>query len=79
MGLNVLHERFSAVPRIALTATADEPTRREIIARLRLKDARVFISSSDRPEHPLPHPPFERRQQRRREQLLRFIREEHAK
>ncbi len=47
--LSVLHERFPDVPRIALTATADEPTRREIIARLGLENARVFISGFDRP------------------------------
>src|SRR3569833_1110894 len=49
MQLSVLHERFPDVPRIALTATADEPTRREIIARLGLEQARVFISGIDRP------------------------------
>ena len=47
--LSALHERFPAVPRIALTATADEPTRREIRERLRLQNARVFIAGFDRP------------------------------
>ncbi len=47
--LSALHERFPAVPRIALTATADPQTRSEIIDRLALGDARVFISSFDRP------------------------------
>ena len=47
--LSVLHEQFPAVPRIALTATADELTRAEIITRLQLEKARVFISSFDRP------------------------------
>jgi ATP-dependent DNA helicase RecQ len=47
--LTVLHERFPAVPRIALTATADVPTRNEIVERLNLQDARVFVSSFDRP------------------------------
>jgi ATP-dependent DNA helicase RecQ len=47
--LNLLHERWPAVPRIALTATADPPTRREIAERLNLADARPFISSFDRP------------------------------
>ena len=47
--LSVLHERYPAVPRIALTATADELTRREILLRLGLDNARVFISSFDRP------------------------------
>ena len=47
--LTVLHERFPAVPRIALTATADAPTRREIIERLALERAQQFVSSFDRP------------------------------
>ncbi len=47
--LTVLHERFPNVPRIALTATADAPTRREIVERLALGQARQFISSFDRP------------------------------
>ena len=47
--LSVLAERFPKVPRVALTATADEPTRREIIEQLRLQKARVFLSSFDRP------------------------------
>ncbi len=47
--LTVLHERFPEVPRIALTATADAPTRREIIERLTLEQARQFVSSFDRP------------------------------
>jgi ATP-dependent DNA helicase RecQ len=46
--LSVLHERYPAVPRIALTATADELTRREILIRLGLDEARIFISSFDR-------------------------------
>src|SRR5687768_13111778 len=47
--LDVLHARWPQVPRIALTATADAPTRREIVERLGLDDARQFISSFDRP------------------------------
>jgi ATP-dependent DNA helicase RecQ len=47
--LTILHERFADVPRIALTATADAPTRREIVERLNLAAARQFISSFDRP------------------------------
>ncbi len=47
--LNLLHERWPRVPRIALTATADAPTRAEIVERLGLQDARQFISSFDRP------------------------------
>jgi len=49
LSLNVLHERFPDVPRIALTATADERTREEIVANLSLADAKHFISSFDRP------------------------------
>ncbi|MEQ1914824.1 MAG: DNA helicase RecQ [Sideroxydans sp.] len=47
--LTVLHERFPNVPRIALTATADAPTRAEIIERLQLEQAQQFVSSFDRP------------------------------
>ncbi|MDR7134965.1 ATP-dependent DNA helicase RecQ [Lysobacter niastensis] len=47
--LTVLHERWPDIPRIALTATADAPTRREIAERLALEDARQFVSSFDRP------------------------------
>lgn len=47
--LTMLHERFPSVPRIALTATADGPTRREIVERLGLENGRVFLSSFDRP------------------------------
>ncbi len=47
--LTILHERFPDVPRIALTATADAPTRREIVERLNLSNAREFVSSFDRP------------------------------
>ena len=47
--LAILHERWPQVPRIALTATADPPTQREIAERLQLQDARRFASSFDRP------------------------------
>jgi ATP-dependent DNA helicase RecQ len=47
--LTILRERFPTVPRIALTATADAPTRREIVERLSLEQARQFVSSFDRP------------------------------
>ena len=49
LGLSVLHEMFPETPRIALTATADERTRTEILLRLQLQGARKFISSFDRP------------------------------
>ncbi len=47
--LSRLHERYPHVPRVALTATADELTRQEIIARLGLETAEIFVSSFDRP------------------------------
>jgi len=47
--LSALHERYPHIPRIALTATADELTRQEIITRLGLDTAEVFVSSFDRP------------------------------
>ncbi len=47
--LTVLHERWPQVPRIALTATADPPTQREIAERLDLVTAQHFVSSFDRP------------------------------
>ena len=47
--LTVLHERWPDVPRIALTATADPPTQREIAERLQLEGAHHFASSFDRP------------------------------
>lgn len=47
--LTVLHQRWPQVPRIALTATADPPTQREIAERLQLENARWFVSSFDRP------------------------------
>ena len=47
--LALLHERWPDVPRIALTATADPPTQREIAERLNLVDAQRFVSSFDRP------------------------------
>src|SRR5213080_1861918 len=49
IGLSVLSERFPDVPRIALTATADDLTRKEIAERLRLTDAPRFVASFDRP------------------------------
>jgi len=76
MQLSVLHERFPDTPRIALTATADEPTRREIIARLGLENARVFISGFDRPNIRYR---ISQGGSSAREQLLHFIRAEYPK
>jgi ATP-dependent DNA helicase RecQ len=73
LSLNVLHERYPGVPRIALTATADDLTRADIIERLQLEDARVFISSFDRPN--IRYAIVEK--DNARAQLLRFIRDEH--
>ena len=47
--LTVLHTRYPQVPRIALTATADAPTRRDIVERLELGQGRVFVAGFDRP------------------------------
>ena len=49
LSLSLLQERFPSIPRIALTATADVRTRKEIVERLSLTDARVFVSGFDRP------------------------------
>jgi ATP-dependent DNA helicase RecQ len=73
IGLTVLHERWPQVPRIALTATADATTRAEIIDKLGLGQARVFVSSFDRPN--IRYRIVEKDDPRR--QLLRFIKEEH--
>jgi len=72
--LSVLHERFPDVPRIALTATADPQTRDEIISRLKLDEARIFVSSFDRPN--IRYTIVDK--QDARAQLLRFIRDDHA-
>ncbi|HZP88980.1 MAG TPA: DNA helicase RecQ [Burkholderiales bacterium] len=71
--LGLLHRRFPQVPRIALTATADPLTRSEIVKQLGLDDARVFVSSFDRPN--IRYTIVDKVQPR--EQLLRFLREEH--
>ena len=72
--LALLKERFPDVPRIALTATADETTRHEIVSRLKLDEARVFISSFDRPN--IRYEIVEK--ENARVQLLDFIRARHA-
>lgn len=49
LSLSLLSDRFPGVPKIALTATADERTRVEIVQRLHLAEARIFVSGFDRP------------------------------
>jgi ATP-dependent DNA helicase RecQ len=73
-GLVVLHERFAGVPRVALTATADDLTRADIVERLQLEGARTFISSFDRPN--IRYTIVEKTDGT--QQLLRFIRDEHS-
>ena len=71
--LSLLHELFSSVPRIALTATADARTREEIIARLYLDEAKQFISGFDRPN-------IQYRialKYNAKQQLLKFLQKEH--
>ena len=71
--LSELRERFPDVPRIALTATADEPTRREIVRRLGLARAPQFVSGFDRPNIRYAVVP----KNRARHQLQRFLEERH--
>jgi len=71
--LAVLAERFPGIPRIALTATADALTRKEIIQRLHLQNAREFVSSFDRPN--IRYRINEKVSARK--QLLSFIKTEH--
>ncbi|HLS55319.1 MAG TPA: DNA helicase RecQ [Zeimonas sp.] len=72
--LAVLHERWPQVPRIALTATADALTRREIVERLALQSARQFVSSFDRPN--IRYRIVEKTDPKR--QLLEFVAGAHA-
>jgi ATP-dependent DNA helicase RecQ len=73
MQLSALPERFPQVPRIALTATADDITRGEIVANLHLEGARIFIASFDRPN--IRYRIVEKANARA--QLLAFLRAEH--
>ena len=74
LALSTLHERWPAVPRIALTATATEATHAEIAARLNLTDARHFVASFDRPN--IQYRIVAKNEPRR--QLLDLLRTEHA-
>jgi len=73
--LSVLHRRYPRVPRIALTATADQRTRREIVAQLDLRQAEVFVNSFDRPN--IRYAIAEA--QSTREQLWRFLEQDHPR
>ena len=73
LALSVLHERWPAVPRIAVTATATEQTRAEIATRLALGEARQFVASFDRPNIQYRIEP----KNEPRRQLLRLLRPEH--
>ncbi|MFD2229010.1 DNA helicase RecQ [Alkalimarinus sediminis] len=71
--LSILHERFPTIPRVALTATADAKTQEEIIARLGLERASVYISGFDRPNIQ-----YRITQKlKAKNQLLAFIQQEH--
>ena len=72
--LHTLAARFPGVPRLALTATADETTQRDILARLALPEARVFIAGFDRPNLYYAVVPKHSAQR----QLLSFLREQPA-
>ncbi|MET8680622.1 DNA helicase RecQ [Streptomyces sp. NPDC004647] len=74
LALSALHERWPAVPRIALTATATEATHDEIAARLNLKDARHFVASFDRPNIQYRIEP----KNEPKRQLLELLRKEHS-
>ena len=74
MQLGELADEFPGVPRIALTATADAPTQREIVSRLKLDDARLFATGFDRPNIFYRVVPKDNA----RQQLLRFLKESHA-
>ncbi|MEV4433940.1 DNA helicase RecQ [Streptomyces sp. NPDC049585] len=74
LALSALHERWPDVPRIALTATATDATRREIATRLKLDDARHFVASFDRPNIQYRIVP----KTEPKKQLLELLRAEHA-
>ena len=73
--LRILPERYPNVPRVALTATADERTRDEIVAELRLEDAERFVASFDRPN--IRYTIAEQGSVSAREKLWQFIEADH--
>jgi ATP-dependent DNA helicase RecQ len=74
--LRILADRFPRVPRIALTATADERTRQDIVAELSLEGANCFVASFDRPNIRYAISPSG--SMSAREKLWQFISTEHA-
>lgn len=72
--LSILAERYPYAPRIALTATADAPTRRDIVESLKLENGRSFVAGFDRPNIHYTILPKDNG----RAQILRFIRQNHA-
>jgi ATP-dependent DNA helicase RecQ len=74
LGLSIFAERYAGVPRMALTATADAITRKDIVDRLSLADAQTFVASFDRPN--IRYDIVEKDEPKR--QLLRMLRDEHA-
>ena len=72
--LAALADRFGSVPRVALTATADEVTRNDIVGQLRLDGARVFVASFDRPNIRYRI----RAKDNPKRQILDFIKREHG-
>jgi ATP-dependent DNA helicase RecQ len=72
--LSQLHERFPTIPRVALTATADRPTRNEIMQRLALEQAAEFIAGFDRPNIRYQ---ISENDGNAKQRLLQFIRQEH--
>jgi len=73
--LSALAEQFPNVPRLALTATADKPTRKDIVERLQLGDGRTFVAGFDRPNI---HYSIQIKHEAKK-QILQFIRDSHAR
>ena len=72
--LNILKSHFPSVPTLALTATADGPTRRDIIDQLKIKEDNLFVSSFDRPNIKYTVVPKEESKTK----LITFIKENHS-
>lgn len=76
LNLCILHQEFPDIPRIALTATADERTRVEIQQRLQLENAPLYISGFDRPN--IRYTIVQKETGKDKQQLLDFIRKHHT-